>query len=214
MSPVFSFKSRVLYLFLFILLAVDLTLLVFYLIKKPVSTEKQAVTENKIITKTNSGNNKNKLLEIIQGDVSKGSLDEAEILVKVVTNPQRDKTGGFITKVELISSDEVRYIMNVNLGQPEDKFMLNKKNDTSWTRETVSSLMPLLKTGDTIKLRFYIQEPDPIINDPQCDTICKDDLNKIQPFIDNNIKIVSILQKKIPYKDGLLIGAITAISFN
>lgn len=207
--PSLKFSSKFLYPLLFIFLLVDFILLFSYLSKPPLKKNPSRTS-----TSQEQSTKESQALQILRGDLNRGSLDEAEIPVKVLTKPEESNNPEvFEVEAELMYKKST-YKLVVNLGKKEDKVLINKKNEANWVRESIDSLITLVKVGDIIKLRFYIQNPDAIINSPKCDTVCKEELKKVQPFIDNNNKIITALQNEIPSEDKLTIGALTAVSFN
>ncbi len=193
-------SSRILYIFLVVLLLVNIVLVGLYVIKlrsKNVSTPKKELSA----------------IEIIPGDLDKGSLDEAEIIVKISKVPQETKMGGLSMSTET-QNESLKRLIRVDLGNESDKFLLNEEDETVWKRTEVKNIVSQLKKDSQIRLRFYIQDPTPILNDPLCKKQCQEDLKKAQKYIENNNKLVDMIKNKESSKQIMTIGAITAISFN
>ena len=200
-----KFTFRYLFIFLLIFLLIDLILFL-YLIKPTLNSKKLSNTRN--------AGGVNSEIRIIRGDLNKGSLDEAEISVIILTNAEIDRSSKkFTIRMNFLSSNN-DYVIAANLGKNEDELLINKKSESDWIRQSVSSVVPLLNKDTPIKLRFYIQDPNSLINSPQCNTKCKEELKKVQTFIKTNNKIIKTLRDGFQPDTKLTIGALTAISFN
>jgi len=182
-------------------------------VQPPTEYKEEPQPQPEIVTPTQP------IVRVLPGDTDKGLFKEVEIEGIILENPvlgQKTKEATMTVSFPRANNNQV--VAEVILGAKDDLILsLYAKNfiigsSQEWKARPVSQLVPLLKKGDPIKVRFYLQEvPESWFNDSRCDASCKQRLEKINSFYEENSRFFEVINSTESVQETLKIGAISAL---
>ncbi len=179
-----------------------------------------AITSDKILTSLSPsrvyilGHGETRLLP---GNPKTGSFDE--ILLSGVIEKEvffDENTKDALITVSFTTKNNGHILTDFVLGQEKDKIVTAyAKNGVvdklTWGSHEIPKIVLLLKKGDPIFIEVYFQKISAdFYNNPPfaCDPSCKQLLNGMNKYYENNSRLVKILAGKINIENGLKIGPV------
>jgi len=156
---------------------------------------------------------------IIPGDPARGTLEAAEIEGVIRSEPFWDEQGQAVVAVAFPRQGSNKVTTQVVLGSQDERILtlyaegLQVGSVQEWRARPVAEILPHLKRGDPIRVRFYLQRPPPHwLSDPRCNDSCKRRLEKAERFFEANTRLVETINAggKQP-GEPFQIGAISAL---
>lgn len=157
---------------------------------------------------------------LFKGDPDRGLINEVLLAGSIRKEPFfNEETQQVIATVSFPKKNNSSLIANVVLGKREDKIStaFAKKGHVEeklyWRRSSISGIISHLKKNDPVLLRIYYQKnPKDFIKDSfSCDASCKEFLDAVNNFYENNSSLIQGLKGEVDIKNTLTVGPVAAL---